>query len=387
MPAHFIGVDVSKAALDVHVRPEGTTLRVPEHAAGVRKLVALCTRLAPERIVADATGGLERLLVDALHAAGLPVAVAGPDRVRHFARALGVRAKTDRVDAAVLAHYAERVRPDVRPGPTPDARALAALAARRRQLTAMLVAEKNRLRAATAALRADLRLHVRWLERRVARVDDQIAAVIAADVERAAAAARLQTVPGVGPVVAHTLAAELPELGRLGRRQVAALVGLAPVPARLGRPPRHAGDLGRARRRADRALPRGDVRRALQSHAPRLLHAARGRGQATQGRAHRGRAQAAHHPQHHGPRGHDWAPPSPAPLDSRPQSLVRQWERHEARPRSLLRSVTRRARSGGSPPVPSGPGPSRTAVGHGPLPQVRPTFSALALAGTARGSL
>jgi len=126
MSAHFIGVDVSKATLDVHVRPEGTTLQVPNTAAGVRTLVALCRRLAPERIVAEATGGLERPLVDALHAAAMPVAVAGPDRVRHFAKALGVRAKTDAVDAAVLALYAERVRPDVRPGPTPDARALTA---------------------------------------------------------------------------------------------------------------------------------------------------------------------------------------------------------------------------------------------------------------------
>jgi len=234
MAPHFIGVDVSKATLDVHVRPEGTTLRVPNTAAGVRTLVALCTRLTPERIVAEATGGLERPLVDALRAAQLPVAVAGPDRVRHFAKALGVRAKTDRVDAAVLALYAERVRPDVRPGPTADARALSALSARRRQLTAMVAAEKNRLAAAAVALRADLRLHVRWLQRRIARLDTQITAAIAADADRAAEAARLQTVPGVGPVVAHTLAAELPELGRLGRRQVAALVGLAPFPRDSG---------------------------------------------------------------------------------------------------------------------------------------------------------
>jgi transposase len=234
MAAYFVGVDVSKAALDVHVRPAGTTLRVPNSPAGVRKLVALCARLTPERIVADATGGLERPLADALHAAALPVVVVSPDRVRHFARALGVRAKTDRVDAAVLAHYAERVRPDVRPGPGPDARTLAALAARRRQLTAMLAAEKTRLGAAAAALRADLRLHVRWLERRVAYLDARIAGAIAADPERAAAATRLRTVPGVGPVVAHTLAAELPELGRLGRRQVAALVGLAPYPRDSG---------------------------------------------------------------------------------------------------------------------------------------------------------
>lgn len=234
MPACFIGVDVSKATLDVHVRPDGTTSQVPNTAAGVRTLVALCVRLAPARIVAEATGGLERPLVDALRAAQLPVAVAGPDRVRHFAKALGVRAKTDRVDAAVLAQYAERVQPAVRPGPTEAARALAALSARRRQLTAMVAAEKNRLATAAGALRADLQLHVRWLARHIARLDTQIAAAIDADADRAAEAARLQTVPGVGPVVAHTLAAELPELGRLGRRQIAALVGLAPFPRDSG---------------------------------------------------------------------------------------------------------------------------------------------------------
>ncbi len=120
------------------------------------------------------------------------------------------------------------------PKPTPDARALTAFGARRRQLTGMVAAEKNRLAAAAVALRADLRLHVRWLQRRIARLDAQIAAAIAADADRAAEATRLQTVPGVGPVVAHTLAAELPELGRLGRRQVAALVGLAPFPRDSG---------------------------------------------------------------------------------------------------------------------------------------------------------
>jgi len=234
MPDRFVGIDVSKAALDVHVRPEGAALRVPHTPAGVRGLVARLARLAPTLVVADATGGLERALVDALHAGGLPVAVAGPDRVRHFARALGMRGKTDRVDAAVLAHYAERVRPEVRPAPTADGRALSALAARRRQLTAMLAAERNRLQAAGAALRADVRAHVRWLEARIARLDARIGAAITADPERATAASRLQTVPGVGPVVAHTLAAELPELGRLGRRQVAALVGLAPFPRDSG---------------------------------------------------------------------------------------------------------------------------------------------------------
>jgi len=216
------------------VRPERTTHHVPNTIAGVRKLVALCAQLAPERIVTDATGGLERVWVDALRTADVPVVVAGPDRVRHFARALGVRAKTDRIDAAVLAQYAERVRPEVRPGPTVEARALAALAGRRRQLTAMLAAEKNRLTIVPATVAADVRLHVRWLARRIVRLDAQIATAIAADADRAAEAARLQTVPGVGPVVAHTLAAELPELGHLGRRQVAALVGLAPFPRDSG---------------------------------------------------------------------------------------------------------------------------------------------------------
>ncbi len=234
MSQRFIGVDVAKATLDVHVRPDGTTLRVPNTAAGIRKLVALCTRLAPERVAADATGGLERPLVDALRAAGQPVVVASPDRVRHFARALGVRAATDRIDAAVLALYGERVRPEVREGPSADARLLSALAARPRQVTAMLAAEKNRLGAATAALRAEIRLHIRWLQRRVLRLDARLAAAIAADPTQAEAATRLQTVPGVGPVVAHTLAAELPELGHLGRRQIAALVGLAPFPRDSG---------------------------------------------------------------------------------------------------------------------------------------------------------
>ena len=234
MSACFIGIDVSKAALDVSVRPSGATLRLPNSPAGVRRLVALCTRLEPVRVVADATGGLERLVVDALRAAAQPIVVAGPDRVRHFARALGVRAKTDRVDAGVLALYGERVQPDVRPGPGADARRLAALAARRRQLTAMLAAEKNRLAMVPSAVRADVRVHVRWLERRIAHLDTEIARAVAANPDQAEASARLQTVPGVGPVVAHTLAAELPELGHLGRRQIAALVGLAPFPRDSG---------------------------------------------------------------------------------------------------------------------------------------------------------
>jgi transposase len=229
-----VGVDVSKAALDVHVLPTGRRARLPHTPAGRRRLVARLTKLAPTRIVVEATGGWERALVDALHAAALPVVVVPPHRIRHFARALGVLGKTDRLDAAILAQYAALVQPPVRPRRPPAARALSDLAARRRQLTAMLAAEKARLHGAPATLRADVRLHIRWLERRIARPSARIAQAIAADPERAATASRLETVPGVGAVTAQTLVTELPELGRLGRRPIAALVGLAPFPRDSG---------------------------------------------------------------------------------------------------------------------------------------------------------
>ena len=232
--ARFVGVDVSKAALDVHVHPRGRRARLPHTPAGVRRLVARLTKLAPARVVVEATGGWERALVDALHAAAVPVVVVPPHRIRHFARALGVLGKTDRLDAAILAQYAALVQPPVRPPRPPAARTLSDLAARRRQLTAILAAEKARLHGAPATLRADVRLHIRWLEGRLARLAARIAQAVAADPERAATAARLETVPGVGAVTAQTLVTELPELGRLGRRPIAALVGLAPFPRDSG---------------------------------------------------------------------------------------------------------------------------------------------------------
>jgi transposase len=182
----------------------------------------------------EATGGWERALVAALHAAAVPVAVVPPHRIRHFARALGVLGKTDRLDAGILAQYAALVQPAVRPPRAPSARVLSDLAARRRQLTAMLAAEKTRLHGAPTGLRADVRLHIRWLEARLTRLAARIAQAISADPERAAIAARLATVPGVGAVTAQTLVTELPELGHLGRRPVAALVGLAPFPRDSG---------------------------------------------------------------------------------------------------------------------------------------------------------
>jgi transposase len=234
LTARFVGIDVSKATLDVHVHPSGRRARVPHTPAGLRRLVARLAKLAPARVVVEATGGWERALVDALHAAAVPVVVVPPHRIRHFARALGVLGKTDRLDAGILAQYAALVQPPVRPARTPAARTLADLAARRRQLTAMLAAEKARLHGAPAALRADVRVHIRWLEARLVQLAARIADAIAADPARAATAARLATVPGVGTVTAQTLVTELPELGQLGRRPIAALVGLAPFPRDSG---------------------------------------------------------------------------------------------------------------------------------------------------------
>ncbi len=234
LTARFVGIDVSKATLDVHVHPSGRRAGVPHTPTGLRRPVARLAKLAPARVVVEATGGWERALVDALHAAAVPVVVVPPHRIRHFARALGALGKTDRLDAGILAQYAALVQPPMRPARPPAARALSDLAARRRQLTAMLAAEKTRVHGAPAALRADIRLHIRWLEGRLARLSARIAQAISADPERAATAARLETVPGVGAITAQTLITELPELGHLGRRPIAALVGLAPFPRDSG---------------------------------------------------------------------------------------------------------------------------------------------------------
>lgn len=233
--AVFVGVDVAKDTLELGVRPSGEGGRFPNDDRGIRALRRRLRTLAPELIVLEATGGYERAVVAALAAAGLPVVVANPRQVRHLARATGQLAKTDAIDASLLALFAERVRPAVRPIPAADAQALDALLTRRRQLVDMLVAEHNRLALAPRPVRRGIGAHVRWLQRRLADVDGELEASIHASPVWQAKEDLLRSVPGVGPVLSRTLLGELPELGRLGRRQIAALVGVAPLARDSGR--------------------------------------------------------------------------------------------------------------------------------------------------------
>jgi transposase len=231
----LVGIDVSKHRLDIHLRPSGESFTVDYGEEEVAALVARLVALAPALVVLEATGGLEVRLAAALAAAGLPVAVVNPRRVRAFARATGRLAKTDRLDAATIARFAEAVRPPARPLPDEATRHLGALVARRRQLLEMLVAERNRRRAADPALHEGIDAHLRWLEEGLAGIERDLDRAVRESTTWRAREELLRSVPGVGPVSARTLLAELPELGSLTRRQAAALVGVAPFSRDSGR--------------------------------------------------------------------------------------------------------------------------------------------------------
>jgi transposase len=255
MPAPaFVGIDVSKARLDVHVRPAGTAFAVPNDPDGIADLVARLTPLGCGGIVLEATGGLEVPALAALAAAGLPVSAVNPRQARDFARACGRLAKTDAADAHTLALLADRLPPPVRRLPDDQTQALQALLARRRQLLEMRVAEQNRLATARgAAVRKDITDHIAWLTRRGDALDADLTAAIRASPVWRAKDDLLRGAPGVGPVVARTLLADLPELGALTGKQITALVGLAPV----------ARDSGARRGRRHIAGGRATVRSAL----------------------------------------------------------------------------------------------------------------------------
>jgi transposase len=225
----WVGLDVSKATLDVAVRPDGACWSVPNDEAGIAALVGRLRPLAPSLVVCEATGGFERTAIAAVAAAGLPVVVAHPRQVRDFARATGQLAKTDRLDATVLALFAERVQPAPRPLPDAAAQLLDAVLTRRRQLLEMLTAERNRLGFAPRPLHAGIRRHIAWLERQLDDVTGELARLIEASPVWQAKDDLLQSVPGIGPIVSYTLLGELPELGRLSHKQIAALVGVAPL--------------------------------------------------------------------------------------------------------------------------------------------------------------
>jgi transposase len=231
----FVGIDVAKHRLDVHLRPSGESLAIDHGEEEITALIERLVALEPTLVVLEATGGLEVRLAAALAAAGLPVAVVNPRQVRSFARAIGRLAKTDRLDAKAIAHFAEAVRPPVRPLPDEATRRLGALVARRRQLLEMLVAERNRRHAADPALHERLDAHLRWLEEALAEIEGDLDGAVRASPVWRAKEALLRSVPGIGPVSARTLLAQLPELGSLTRRQAAALVGVAPFSRDSGR--------------------------------------------------------------------------------------------------------------------------------------------------------
>ncbi len=233
--AVYVGIDVAKGWLDVAARPGAAPWRVDNDPAGVALLVAQLDTLAPALVVLEASGGYERPVVAALAAGGLPIAVVNPRQARAFARATGQLAKTDALDAKALAHFAEAVRPPARVQPAVEAQALTALLTRRRQLVAMRVAEQNRLETALPAVRAGIAAHLTWLREAAAAIDEELRRAVAADPAWREAEALLRSVPGVGPVLALTLMAELPELGTLTRQQAAALAGVAPLNRDTGR--------------------------------------------------------------------------------------------------------------------------------------------------------
>ena len=224
----YVGVDVSSSALAVGVLPSGEVWESPNDEEGVATLRDRLSEMEPALIVMEATGGIERLVFGELWSAGLRVAVTNPRQARDFARATGRLAKTDTLDALMLARFAEAVKPEPRPLLTKEERELSDLIARRRQIVGMLTAEKNRLKRAMGRVRGDIEEHIEWLEGRKDGLDEEIDQLV-----RSSSAWRpkddlLRSVPGVGPGTSRSLLVELPELGSLNRKEIASLVGVAP---------------------------------------------------------------------------------------------------------------------------------------------------------------
>jgi transposase len=235
-PEIYVGIDVAKEQLQVAVRPGGEAWSVTNDRPGLRDLVKRLAASKAALIVLEATAGMEMPVVAALAAAGLPVVAVNPRNAREFARATGRLAKTDIIDAHVLAQFGEALKPPLRPLPDAATQELNALVTRRHQLVEMITAEKNRLaQAVTKAVRASIREHIRWLERRLADIDQDLAGSIRQTPVWREKDELLRSVQGVGPVLSTTLLAGLPELGALGRKQIAALVGVAPLNRDSGR--------------------------------------------------------------------------------------------------------------------------------------------------------
>lgn len=224
----FVGIDVSKAQLDVAIRPSGETLSESNDESGWKRLVEKLLGMKPERVVLESSGGYEVAVTARLGAAGVPVVVVNPRQVRDFARSTGTLAKTDRIDAAILAWFGEALRPELRALKDEETQALEALINRRRQLTGMLTAEKNRLAAAPRNVRRDIKDHIKWLERRLKDTDNGLNAAVKHSPMWRVRDDLLQSMPGVGRVTSIRVIASVPELGQLSAKKISALVGLAP---------------------------------------------------------------------------------------------------------------------------------------------------------------
>lgn len=254
MEGVFIGIDVAKDRLDVAVRPGGAVFAVARDGEGLEHMVGQLAARKPALIVLEATGGYETVVASRLAAAGLPLAVVNPRQIRSFARATGKLAKTDTLDAAAIAHFAEAIHPEPRPLGSKEAQMLGELVARRRQIIEMIIAERNRHAMLTQArLRKAIDRHIKVLQAELSDLENDIDTTVRGSPVWRANEELLTSVPGVGPATARTLLAELPELGTLDRRQAAALVGVAPIN----------NDSGRSRGRRAIAGGRASVRTAL----------------------------------------------------------------------------------------------------------------------------
>jgi len=230
MANQYVGIDVAKATLDVAIGSDGELVQVENNEAGIARLLERLGEVEPTLVVLEATGGYETVVAGAIVGRGIAVAVVNPRQVRDFAKATGVLAKTDRIDARVLARFAEAVRPEPRPLPTAEAKELEEYLSRRRQLVDMLTMEKNRQSIATTErMKKSLKKHIDWLEEALRRANDDIDKAIRNSPAWREQEDLLRSMPGIGPVSARTMLAELPELGRLNRKKIAALVGVAPL--------------------------------------------------------------------------------------------------------------------------------------------------------------
>lgn len=230
MSVTVVGIDVAKDWLDVHFLPNAASQRLTNDSPGHEQLVQLLQGQPVERIVLEASGGYERVVVSLLVAAGLPVVVVNPRQVRDFAKATGKLAKTDRLDAAVLAHFAEVIRPELRPWPSDSEQELRETLARRSQLVGLRTMESNRLKQAQAKrVKDSLKAVLKTLDKQLEQIDDQLGGLIQASPAWQAKVDLYQSTPGIGPQTARCLVAELPELGTCTRQKIAALVGVAPL--------------------------------------------------------------------------------------------------------------------------------------------------------------